>query len=270
MPATATTAETWCFGIEIECYMPEGQAFDRGQYHHGLQVRPIDRWLAQGWTAERDGSVVSDRPGYVGVEIVSPKLSGEAGLTEVFCMIDWLSEIGAYVDAKCGQHVSVDARDLRMEQVAAIRETFKKLERGLFLANGERAAERWNSSYCVPMTSGRQAPAQRYWSLNLTNYTGARQERKRLEFRLWAGTLDAAKSVSYILASVGLVAGVAAGDEPRTVPADALDQLRLVGHQYIIGHRMLDADKVSDLTDICRDLIETGKAGREALARASR
>jgi hypothetical protein len=269
MPTTTTTtAETWSFGIEIECYMPEHLAFDRGRYHHGLQVRSIDRWLAQGWTAERDGSVVADRPGYVGVEIVSPVLAGEEGLTEVVCMIDWLAEIGAYVDRKCGQHVSVDARSLTTEQVARIREAFKKVEPGLYLVNGQKAAERWLSDYCTPISSGRQAPAQRYWGLNVTNYMGAQEARKRLEYRLWAGTLDAAKTVSYILTSVGFTAGVAEGDLPRSVPADALGQLRMIGHRYIIGHRMLEADKVSDLTDICRDLVTTGTAGRDDLHRA--
>lgn len=261
--------ETWSFGIEIECYMPRELAFEVGSYHRGLQVRAIDRWLAEGWTCERDGSVVSDWPDYVGVEIVSPKLTGEDGLTEVVCMVDWLAEIGARVDRKCGQHVSVDARELTTVQVAEIRRAFELLEPGLFLINGERAAERWGSDYCTPLSSGRTARSARYWALNVTNHSSPRQgdQTRRLEFRLWAGTLDAMKSVTYILASVGLVAGVAAGDMPRNVPADALGQLRFLTHQYIIEHRVLPASKFSDLTDVCRDLLTTGKAGETGLCR---
>ena len=92
--------------------------------------------------------------------------------------------------------------------------------------------------------------------------------RNEAGFRPWAGTMGGTKSVSYLRASVGPVAGLAAGDKPRDVPADALGQLRQIAKQYIIGHRMLAADKVSDLTDICRDLVTTGQAGADGLHRA--
>jgi hypothetical protein len=268
----SSPAETWAFGIEIECFMPADKVFTRGRYHHGRQVRAIDRWTAEGWTAEADSSVVSDRPGFVGVEIVSPKLTGEEGLIEVVAMIDWLAEIGAYVNQRCGQHVSVDARGLSNDQVLKVRETFKALEPGLYLVNGDQAAERWRNDYCTPLSSGRTAMAARYWGLNLVNYSSSNHDRKRLEFRLWAGTLDAAKTVSYILTSVGFMAGVTAGDvpTPAEIPADALGQLRLLTHKYVIGHRMLPADKVSDLTDICRDMVTTGKAGVSGLVAVAR
>lgn len=266
---TGSPAETWAFGIEIECYMPVDQAFDAGRYHHGLQIRPIDNWVANGWTCERDSSVTSQYPGYVGVEIVSPKLRGEDGLVEVVCMIDWLAEIGAKVDYKCGQHVSVDAQGMSMADFTNVVAAFKKLERGMFLVNGEKAGERYRNSYCTPYGSGQTAPGARYHSLNTTVYASGTQARSRLEFRLWAGTLDAAKTVSYILASVSLVAGVVSGDLPTTVPADALGQLRQITKQYILKHRVLPADKMQDLTDICRDLVTTGKTGQASLSAAT-
>ena len=258
-------AETLAFGIEIECYMPADRVFEMGRYHHGRQVRSIDNWAARGWTAERDGSVYSDRPGFVGVEIVSPKLYGEDGLSEVVCMIDWLQEVGAYVDSKCGQHVSVDASHMTVSDVARVKAEFTRLERGMFLVNGDKAADRWQSNYCVPFTSGRQAPAARYWSLNITNFS-QEPARRRLEYRLWAGTLDAAKTVSYILASVGFQTGVMAGQTVENVPADALDQLRAITKTFILGNRVVPVSDDVDLTDICRDLVKTGREGAGRLA----
>jgi hypothetical protein len=260
----ASPAETLAFGIEIECYMPEDRVFQMGSYHRGRQIPGIDNWAARGWTAERDGSVYSDRPGYVGVEIVSPKLYGEDGLSEVVCMIDWLQEIGAYVDSKCGQHVSVDAAHMTISDVARVKAEFARTERGLFLVNGSKAAERYRSNYCIPFGSGRTPAGARYWALNLTNFSQA-PDRRRLEYRLWAGTLDAAKTVSYILASVGLQVGVMAGTIPADVPDDAMGQLRVITRAYILAHRIVPVDSEVDLTDICRDIVKTGREGVDGL-----
>jgi hypothetical protein len=261
-------AETLAFGIEIECYMPAGQVFEMGSYHRGRQIRGIDNWSARGWTAEKDASVTASRPGFVGVEIVSPKLYGEDGLSEVVCMIDWLQEIGAYVDYKCGQHVSVDAAHLTVNDVVRIKDRFTKWERGMFLVNGTNAAERWQSGYCVPFSSGRTAPAARYWALNITNMT-QETARKRLEYRLWAGTLDAAKTVSYILASVGFQLAAGLDTLPATVPADGIDQVRGLTKAGILGYRVVPNDDEIDLTDICRDIVKTAREGVADLARVT-
>lgn len=267
-PATTATnpAETWAFGIEIECYMPRNLVFEMSEWHRGgIQIPGIEGWAAQGWKAERDGSVTTNDPGYVGIEIISPILSGEDGLTQVVCMVEWLAEIGARVDSKCGQHVSVDTRSLNDAQIENLVRAFKALQPGIFLVNGAKAAERFNSRFCAPLMSGRMDMGNRYQALNLKNHVSGPAGRRRAEFRLWAGTLDSTKTVTYILASVGLIAGVASGDMPQDVPADALGQLRRLCKQYVIGHRMLAADKVSDLTDICRHMVKTGREGQEAL-----
>ena len=256
-----TAANDWAFGIEIEVYMPAGQAFEMGGYHRGRQVRPIDRWLARGWTAEEDGSVTRhpDRPaGYVGVEIVSPILYGIEGLTEVVCMVDWLREIGAVMGPQCGQHVSVDARTLTIDQVLAVEGMFRRLEKGLFLVNGDQAGTRYASGFCRPLASGATG---RYRALNVANYLGGNRGRSRLEFRLWAGTLDAQQSVTYILTSVALVAGVAAGHIVTDVPADPREQLRTLVHEYMLKYRVVEADVETDLTDICRGLLAYADQG---------
>ena len=258
-----TAATEWAFGIEIEVFMPAEHVFDMGSYHAGRQVRPIDGWLARGWKAERDGSVTGHAPaGFVGVEIVSPVLYGIDGLTEVVCMVDWLTEIGARMGRQCGQHVSVDARSLTPDQVLAIEGMFRKLERGLYLVNGDKAAERYANSFCPPVASGATG---RYRALNVTNYLGGGRETSRLEFRLWAGTLDAQQSVTYILASVALVAGVSTGHIVDDVPADAVGQLKTLAHEYILKHRVVEADQEVDLTDICRGLLAYAEQGAPAL-----
>jgi len=92
---------TW--GIEIECFLPHSKvqelgisvgSYPFGELGAGHHGHPLPYPFPQGWTAERDGSLRTDRRGYVAVEIVSPILKGHAGpalaerATEVAKM-DW-------------------------------------------------------------------------------------------------------------------------------------------------------------------------------------
>ncbi|MFB3882542.1 MAG: hypothetical protein ACE149_14845, partial [Armatimonadota bacterium] len=80
----SSKAERFTFGVEIECTIPkakvEGLGITIGSYHHGC---PLPAPFPQGWTAERDGSIHTDRRGFVPVEIVSPILKGRAGIEQV-------------------------------------------------------------------------------------------------------------------------------------------------------------------------------------------
>ena len=78
---TSSKAESYTWGIEIECFLPQSKVQELGisigSYHCG---HPLPAPFPQGWTAERDGSLHTDRGGYVAVEIVSPILQGRAGI----------------------------------------------------------------------------------------------------------------------------------------------------------------------------------------------
>jgi len=259
MTAAKAKAARVAFGIELEVFMPAEHAFEVGSYHHGRQVRSIDYWTARGWTAERDGSVYSDSPEYGCLEIVSPKLSGEAGLTEVVCMLEWLAEIGSVMGPQCGQHVSVDARNLTAEQLLSIDRTYVRLEAGMFLFNGPEAGNRWQNVYCRPLSVTRRT--DRYSALNNVPALSGPADRRRLEFRMWAGTLTTTTTLGYILASVGLVTAIASGEDFGEIPTDAYGQFRAVVKHAVLAYRIVKVSPEAGLVEILRPVVQ---AAREA------
>lgn len=101
----STKAESYRWGVEIECFLPtqkiEELRISIGGYHHG---RALPSPFPQGWKAEGDGSLRCDRRGYVGIEIVSPILSGRNGIEQVKQVAKLLREHGAVVNPTCGFH----------------------------------------------------------------------------------------------------------------------------------------------------------------------
>ena len=102
---TSSKAEGYTWGIEIECFLPQSKVQELGisvgSYHNG---HPLPAPFPQGWTAERDGSLHTDRRGYVAVEIVSPILQGRAGIEQVKQVAGILKGLGAAVNTSCGFH----------------------------------------------------------------------------------------------------------------------------------------------------------------------
>ena len=102
---TSSKAESYTWGIEIECFLPQSKVQELGisvgSYHHG---HPLPGPFPQGWTAERDGSLHTDRRGYVAVEIVSPILQGRAGIEQVKQVASILRSLEATVNQTTGMH----------------------------------------------------------------------------------------------------------------------------------------------------------------------
>src|SRR5262245_13438734 len=96
---TTMNANELTFGIEIECLIPAANAPQVGGYHAGRQIED----LPTGWNAQHDGSIRTRR-GYVGVEVVSPVLSGPDGVRQVKFVCEWLASIGAKVNQSTGLH----------------------------------------------------------------------------------------------------------------------------------------------------------------------
>lgn len=113
---TAATPRT--FGIEIECIMPSGT--DRGALamklrEAGIQANALgyDHTTRPTWKLTTDQSL-----GYEdGVEVVSPILSGDAGLADAVKVADVLRAAGCTVNKSCGLHVHVYAGDLDLKQM---------------------------------------------------------------------------------------------------------------------------------------------------------
>jgi hypothetical protein len=187
------------FGIEIECYLPQTLAhqFPVGSYHRGLQIPGFP----SGWNAQADSSVTTHAPsGYFGIEIVSPVLSGEAGLCQVADVLVTLNELQAKSTEACGIHVHIGAADFTEDELQRIIRAFQRYEMAFFALNGNQMNARLTSHYCAPST---RWDGTRYQSLNTTNL-GTRNK-NTIEFRLFCANLQPEFAVAGIYMVTALV-----------------------------------------------------------------
>lgn len=196
-------AEDVFYAVEIEVAIPfDNVDFAVGRYHHGLQVPHYP----QGWKAEEDSSLQAPTL-YRTLEIVSPKLKGFDGIVQLVQVLDDLAEREAIVNHSTGLHVHVDGRDLDIRDIKKLTQMFKQYEKLFFGVMGEQASTRYvNNSFCSPSEQwidGREA-TDRYRSLNLKNWYNYEQK-KTVEFRLFAGTLNPETVITYVMMCVGLV-----------------------------------------------------------------
>src|ERR1035437_749468 len=118
-----TTPRT--FGVEIECMMPEGTSrvdLAMKLRNAGIQANVLgyDHTTRPTWKLTTDGSLGYDN----GVEVVSPILSGEAGIADAVKVADILKEAGCTVNKSWGLHVHVFAGDLTVPQMKKLAITF--------------------------------------------------------------------------------------------------------------------------------------------------
>jgi hypothetical protein len=199
--ARQSILERLTYGIEIECTLPTGTALTG---------------LPTGWAGKGDGSI---RPaeGFYGVEIVSPILRGSEGARQIMEVCRWLSEKNARVNATTGFHVHV-GWTTNGPALGRLLKLVGKNEKGLFAVTGTKSREqgRWcqpiafNASYAaIAVQSGANLPhyirsrSNRYQSLNLTNLR--RGGKHTVEFRLFGGTVNPIKILTYVRIALGLV-----------------------------------------------------------------
>jgi hypothetical protein len=199
------------FGVEIETYVNAMAMEDADIYQTDYHSHVAQSALG-GWKAERDGSLSSARRGETAVEFVSPRLKGIAGLDDITRMVTRIRSLRGRVDQTCGLHVSVNwPRTATAEQFKTFVASCTRFERGLFAATGSR--RRFGNSFCTSVASRYRsletAPdairaarlvAHKYTSVNLASLATG-----RIEFRLFAGTLNALKIRAYVMLCVGLV-----------------------------------------------------------------
>lgn len=195
-------ANEMLWGIELETTLPAHDGTPIGAYHHGLPVP----WLPAGWKAERDGSIEPQCMGRKGCEFVSPRLRGFAGLDEVCRAAEAISARGGRVNHTCGVHVTVeftgDASALaRLITLVANHET------GIYASTGTHRREGGRYSKTIKVYGDREAAksrcqSDRYHVLNLTHLARGND---RIEFRAFAGTLNATKIAGHIMTCLGLI-----------------------------------------------------------------
>jgi hypothetical protein len=224
----SSKAETYTWGIEIECFLPQDAINDLrisiGAYHHG---HPLPSPFPQGWTAERDGSLRTTRQGYVPVEIVSPVLRGRAGIEQVKQVARTLKDLGALVNPSCGFHCHVGLESVAGSQFTDVAEWVAKLlyqtamhETALYASTGTHRRETGSYARSIKWQKAaadkvRRAPKPRkeaalqdavyslarYHTLNLTNLF---TRKATVEYRWAAGTVEGLKMVGHICTCLAL------------------------------------------------------------------
>lgn len=194
------------FGCEFEVTMPAANSPAVGGYHNGRQIAG----LPEGWNAQGDSSIHVTTRGHIGVEIVSPVLKGAEGLRQIKLVCQWLKDRGAKVNQSTGFHVHIGC-ERNETLLARLAHLVANFEKALYAATGTKTREQ--GRYCQPIQSNGQFRSRfvqrqavsvtRYHSLNVTNLDYG--SKPTVEFRVFAGTLNAIKAIGYIRLCLGLV-----------------------------------------------------------------
>lgn len=192
-------ANEMTFGVELETIIPRGIC-TIGFHGNGVQVP----WLPQGWLADADPSIRPENPAFIGCEFVSPILKGAEGLKQLIEVIAELKRRGAQVNVSCGLHIHVGFDRSNAEALERLVTLVSNFEKAIFASTGTKRREqgRWTrgvQGYGNAQNAVNQSAMSRYHVLNL-------QTRKpTVEFRAFAGTLNAIKIVGYVRMCLGLV-----------------------------------------------------------------
>lgn len=217
MTTTAATlaafSSTRKFGIEIEA-----KGLTRDQAAEVLSAAGIEarndgysHAVTQHWKVVEDGSVDG------GFEVVSPILSGSAGLQAVLTAAKALVAAGAFIDLQCGLHVHVDANDLTGADVLNAVNRYRANEAAIdAVIPASRRNTRWarsmaevvsRLSHMTPNATARAVCEQisysvgRYFKLNLDSFL----RHGTLEFRQHSGTVDGVKMVNWVMFCVTFI-----------------------------------------------------------------
>jgi hypothetical protein len=217
------------FGVEIEFYAPNSQAardldMNSRQYvgvklgEQGLRVYTHEH--PERWSVKSDASL-SERPAdHEGIEVTSPVLRGEAGLTEIAKACAAINAAGAKVNKTCGLHVHVGAKDLTLRQRVNLASQFIRYERffDLILPESRRAnryaASLRKSASATGTTSTKAAEHAilklmevsceeemnriALWDNHHARLADAREKHGTFEFRQHSGTTNAEKIVNWV------------------------------------------------------------------------
>lgn len=202
-------ANEMTFGIEIETCLPCGLV-RVGGYHCGAAIPG----LPTGWNAQRDCSIRPDTADMMGVEVVSPVLKGADGLRQILAVCAWLKNSGAKVNESTGFHVHIGwAGDA--EALKRLVHIVSNYERALFASTGTDKRERsrfcqgvrenhcYQRSFAAKNGCGQRGVASRYHVLNITNVGLGRTS--TVEFRVFSGTTNVVKILSYVRLCLALV-----------------------------------------------------------------
>lgn len=200
------------FGVEMEVMLRSTYGLIDAMRAEGLdcEYEGYNHTARPHWKIVTDGSLSSHVSGYQGYEIVSPPLSGEAGLLQVKKACRALRAVQAKVNKTCGMHVHHDVSEVRdvaffKRLIRNYRDSIQPIE--AVLAPSRRHNTPGRSSYAAVWdTSAMRRIDQcysvgelhgvlgRYYAINLC----ALNRQGTVEFRQHHGTVDADKVINWI------------------------------------------------------------------------
>lgn len=209
MPTTTTNLPSRTFGIEIEAIGISRQIAATAIRTAGVEavVEGYNHVIRRHWKVVTDASV--SRGGF---EVVSPVLSGEAGIDEMRRVVQALAVAGARVDRSCGLHVHVGVADLTGSEVASIVQRYARFETEIdsFMPLSRRANA---NCYCRSVTNWARRIERMVHSestVSVSNVASLQEFRSRkvnlecysrqqtIEFRQHNGTCNASKIENWV------------------------------------------------------------------------
>lgn len=222
------------FGVEIECNrITRQQAYD-ALVAAGIaaELETYNHSTRGYWKVITDGSVSG-----TGLEIVSPILTGEAGITEMKLVMATLKAAGAGVDRSCGMHVHHDAGDLSPEVLARFVSSYIDNQRFIdrFVSRSRRSTG--SARWCRPISEHEKTNIlrtisddrsglgryDRYRSINVASYP----RYGTIEVRQHQGSLDGRKAEAWVRLGQSLVFAAQAmtASEAPLLVADSVESL---------------------------------------------
>jgi len=135
------------FGVEIECYAPEGEEGWDGENGVEYTASVLEEQGYPSWArlTDADSSLYHG----FGVEVKSPPLAGSNGYNEVTSILNILNDHDYWIDSSCGLHVHLNAPEF-VDDPKLIKRTVKAWMRNQHLINNMVAEYRINNSHCEP------------------------------------------------------------------------------------------------------------------------
>ena len=179
------------FGIEIEFFGVDHRVLASAIRDKGVDchVEGYNHQTRSHWKIVTDASLSGRNSG----EVVSPKLQGRLGLSQLKKVCEALKEVNAQVNRTCGLHVHLNSTDMTVGEIINVFDRYAHNEQQI---DSMMPVSRRNSRWCGNCVKGTFANDNtkrsvanglgRYYKVNLTNI----DSRGSIEFRQHSGTTD--------------------------------------------------------------------------------
>lgn len=269
--------ENRTYGIEIEMASKTDRhtlaiaiqiAFDRAGINHtctyGNYMHNTDGLNTTRWEVQTDGSIQTTESHPHRIEIVSPVLRGQAGLSILKVVCDVANQHGK-INRSCGLHVhhGIDNWD----HITAVSHAYSQFQNVIYRGlppsrTTGRFAQKWPDGPIQTQIS--HAKRYRYTGLNLCSFA----LRKTIEFRCAGGSTEFEKISNWVLFTQGLVEAAIAGKDRPTSDIDGLVKFVAAGtddYQSIRGKKPAPRQIAQELNSMIEAACYTRKELKDIL-----